>query len=589
MRGFLGLTGIVGLVCGLVAALATGCAEAHTLGSGWQPVHSDPPAFPVATRLAEVRPRVAVQPVGLGAIPYMADSACAGEQGRANDDTEHAVSNLPDVKFVYAYASDASNRYPQLASELQQDAKGMAQIVAGASGGTKAIRFDMGTPCGPQYLDVQVVRLHETTAQLVAQDSNTKLFNLVTGHELADAGVDTAPGHPRDWVVFVDDSFNGDSVGTSYYPGDSQPGPANFSNAGGRFALVWGFGDPPSGSSWTTFQNFLPGQEYERVHAPLHELFHALGAVVNDARFSSGHGHCTDEWDLMCYSDYPGVTTTTACTGDTDGSQITYEDNILDCNNDTYFKPAGQLLGASNQPVWNTYDSVFLCPLDRCTNAAPTAAISASPSAAVVGQAVQLSAAASSDDHGVAGYRWDLDGDGSFEADTGGAAVTTVAFDAAGRHTVAVQVTDGDGISRRAETTVDVAARGAPGPAGPGAGAPTLVALKLSPSRFRATTGTTVTFVLSRAARVTFRAERATGGRRAGGRCVKPTRGNRRAKRCTRYVAVRGSSSLAGKAGANKTRFRGRTRGRKLAPGTYRLVATPAGGAAKRARFSITR
>jgi hypothetical protein len=595
MRVISRVTSTAGVLCALVGALAPACAEGHT--GGWQPVHSDPPPFPSVARLAQPRATVS-----LGSIPYMADSACTGDQGLATDDTADAVSNLPDVKFVYAYASDSTNRYPQLASEFQQNAKGMAQIVAGAPGSAKAIRFDMGTPCGPQYIDVQVVRLSETSAQLRAQDSNTKLFNLVTAHELADAGVDVKPDHPRDWVVYVDDSYNGDSVGTSFYPGDAQPGAANFSNAGGRFALVWGFGDPGPGDSWTTFQNFLPGQEYERVHAPLHELFHALGAVVNDAKFTSGHGHCTDEWDLMCYSDYPGVTTTTACTGDGDGSQITYRDNILDCNQDTYFQPSGGLLGASGQPVWNTYDSVFLCSLDHCANAPPSVAISASPKSTAVGRPVELSAAGSSDDHGISGYRWDLDGNGSFESDTGSMPTASATFGSPGGRTVAVQVTDSDGIARTAHTAIEVSS--AAGPSAPGASL--LTVLRLSPKRFRAAragggfsgfsgfraagkTGTSVSFALTRAARVSFRAERASSGRRAGTRCVKPTRANRRAKPCKRYLPVSGSSGLAGRAGANRGHFSGRLGARKLAPGTYRLVATPAGGASRRAPFTIRR
>src|SRR3712207_8475393 len=32
----------------------------------------------------------------------------------------------------------------------------------------RAIRFDMGTSCGPQYLDITEVRLPQTTAQLTA-------------------------------------------------------------------------------------------------------------------------------------------------------------------------------------------------------------------------------------------------------------------------------------------------------------------------------------------------------------------------------------------------------------------------------------
>jgi len=57
-------------------------------------------------------------------------------------------------------------------------------------------------------------------------------------------------------------------------------------------------------------------------------------------------------------------------------------------------------------------------------------------------------------------------------------------------------------------------------------------------------------------------------------------------------VTLRGSFTHKGKAGANKFKFRGRLRGRKLRPGRYRLraVATDAAknnSSVKRKRFRI--
>jgi DNA-binding beta-propeller fold protein YncE len=106
--------------------------------------------------------------------------------------------------------------------------------------------------------------------------------------------------------------------------------------------------------------------------------------------------------------------------------------------------------------------------------------------------------------------------------------------------------------------------------------------------------GTTIRFTLSEAAKVTFKIEKATGGRKVKGRCVKPSRKNRRAKRCTRYVALKGAATDVGVAGHNRAKFSGRWRGSKLAPGRYRLVATArdaAGNLAKpkRVAFRIVR
>jgi DNA-binding beta-propeller fold protein YncE len=132
---------------------------------------------------------------------------------------------------------------------------------------------------------------------------------------------------------------------------------------------------------------------------------------------------------------------------------------------------------------------------------------------------------------------------------------------------------------------------------------PLLSALSFSPARFRAAgsgpsisarVGTKVSYSLSEPAAVSFKVERALPGRRAGKRCVKPRRSNRRAKRCTRYVTQRGGFAHQGAAGKNSFTFRGRLRGRKLAPGKYRLRAVAADSAAnkslaERSSFRIVR
>ena len=107
-----------------------------------------------------------------------------------------------------------------------------------------------------------------------------------------------------------------------------------------------------------------------------------------------------------------------------------------------------------------------------------------------------------------------------------------------------------------------------------------------------ASQGTVVSYSLSEPAQVAFTVERAAPGRRAKGGCRKPSARNRRGKRCTRFVRVTGSFTHSGGTGANRFRFTGRVAGRKLVPGSYRLVATatdPAGNRSspKRAAFKI--
>jgi hypothetical protein len=106
--------------------------------------------------------------------------------------------------------------------------------------------------------------------------------------------------------------------------------------------------------------------------------------------------------------------------------------------------------------------------------------------------------------------------------------------------------------------------------------------------------GTKVTFTLNQAASTRFTVKQARPGRRASrGRCVAPTRRNRTARRCTRFVTLRGGFTRTGNVGTNTFRFMGRIAGKRLKPGRYKLVATPtANGQAGRpvsAAFRIIR
>ncbi len=105
--------------------------------------------------------------------------------------------------------------------------------------------------------------------------------------------------------------------------------------------------------------------------------------------------------------------------------------------------------------------------------------------------------------------------------------------------------------------------------------------------------GTTFRYTLSEAARVTFRIERVTRGRRVRGRCRKETPANRTRRACKRFVRA-GSFAAAAKAGRNRKKFSGRIRRRALPPARYRatLVATDAAGGAsapRRLAFRIVR
>jgi hypothetical protein len=87
----------------------------------------------------------------------------------------------------------------------------------------------------------------------------------------------------------------------------------------------------------------------------------------------------------------------------------------------------------------------------------PTAVINAAPNPALAGTTVTADGTASGDAEGaIADYAWDLDGDGSYERDTGAAASTTVSFGQPGSYTLGLRVTDGAGKTSTATTQLRV-------------------------------------------------------------------------------------------------------------------------------------
>ena len=76
------------------------------------------------------------------------------------DDRAHAVfGRLPTIKVIYAYPAGRASRFRHFARLLQANVSGLAAFLGGQSGYRKTVRFDMGTSCGPQYVDIQLLRL----------------------------------------------------------------------------------------------------------------------------------------------------------------------------------------------------------------------------------------------------------------------------------------------------------------------------------------------------------------------------------------------------------------------------------------------
>jgi hypothetical protein len=240
--------------------------------------------------------------------------------------------------------------------------------------------------------------------------------------------------------------------------------------------------------------------------------------------------------------------------------------------------------------TWLRYAGAEYIPQVRVYDAGPPQLRSvAMPVAGVAGQPSAFSASAF-DVWSPTSLAWTF-GDGTTSPD--GASSHTYAEP--GTYDVAVTATDAAGNTSTDARKISIAA--AP------IALPVLSGLRLSRKRFRpAKSGgsvaavkrrTTVTYSLNAAARVIFRVQRRSSGRRVGGKCVRVTPGNRTRKTCTRFVARKGSFGVDSLAGPNRFRFTGRLRSRKLRPGRHRLVARPQNGAGRgavaHAAFRIVR
>jgi hypothetical protein len=141
---------------------------------------------------------------------------------------------------------------------------------------------------------------------------------------------------------------------------------------------------------------------------------------------------------------------------------------------------------------------------------------------------------------------------------------------------------------------------GQPGQDGSDRLAPRISGLRLSSRSFRSVprrgrrAGANLSLTLSEAASAEVRVYRRVTGRRVGGRCVRTTRSNRRARTCLRDVRVRGSITKQLGAGSGTIRISGRVGGKRLATGRYKLVVVARDAAGNRATssgvtFRITR
>ncbi|CAN5866077.1 hypothetical protein BH10CHL1_BH10CHL1_03950 [soil metagenome] len=248
------------------------------------------------------------------------------------------------VQVMYVRTVDQADRYAEVVEKLRAIAAGVDAIYeasAQETDGHRHIQFVTNASC---EIDVLAVTL-PTDA--------TRDFVKITA--ALDAQGYNSPD--RKYLLFVDDNVY---CGIATAKRDSQPGLANANNQKVGYARIdrmcWG------------------------AMTAAHELTHTLGGVQNDAPHTTNGWHCTDEHDIMCYSDADNAPAMTIVCNDES------HEYRLDCNHDDYFH-TNPPLGTYLSTHWNVANSEYLSTLPT-----PTLPLAELPTDEIQGQSVAASA-----------------------------------------------------------------------------------------------------------------------------------------------------------------------------------------------------
>ncbi|QJY45121.1 pre-peptidase C-terminal domain-containing protein [Pseudonocardia broussonetiae] len=219
---------------------------------------------------------------------------------------------------LYVRASDVADGFAGALPQIRSVAGQADQIYsssAAATGGSRGIRFVHDSTCTVIVDNV-----------VVSPTGDDNIDNTIA--ELQSRGYNRSD---RKYMIFVDANV---ICGQGTIQTDDQAGQNNRNNQGPSY----GRNDR---GCWT-------GQ------VVAHELMHNLGGVQNTAPNASGGFHCTDEWDVLCYSDSPNFPAMrTVC------PDPALDTTRLDCGNDDYCHTAPQP-GSYLATRWNTANSTFL-------------------------------------------------------------------------------------------------------------------------------------------------------------------------------------------------------------------------------------
>jgi hypothetical protein len=315
-----------------------------------EPNHRDTPAELAAANIGRTLAIAHLASTTAPDLPEFLPTTWCGTTPATADDTSHAAfpSTQRQIKVVYAHPRDVAPRFAAWADSLQADVSRIEQFLALQTGGRRALRFDMGTSCGPQYVDIQDVALSNIRSYYVTPNDDTN-FDRVADDVHSAVGHDT-----RDVFVVGDGLTTPDTPpatedqgvwGIAEVSPDDKAGKANRSNLGGLVGMMLAPpGTTPDPVDW-------------QPTVMLHEITHNLGGVQHSAPHSTPNWHCWDGLDVMCYDD--GSTgsqpyTDTVC--DFIGGAIP---QTYDCGHDDYFDP-DPVPGSYIATHWNVYTSDFM-------------------------------------------------------------------------------------------------------------------------------------------------------------------------------------------------------------------------------------
>jgi hypothetical protein len=277
------------------------------------------------------------QPAGKRVAKLLPNAWC-GTETSSDDRVDEVDNGAFRYHAVYMLAADSPNRFADVSTTLQHDAFQASALLERSYG--RAIRFDLGTSCGPQYLDITVVRMSQTSTEMTALARKPSGPFAAVSQALDAAGFVTiqptdsredAAARTRNYIVWLDAPAPTGSCGQAAIYDDPSRSQDNLNNLAGKTAVV-----------------FRKGDGFCSSNAVRHEIGHNLGGLQPVAPHADGL-HCDDAYeDTMCYSSSPWVA---------HGKRGTF----FDYGNDDYWSLPGAPLG-----WWTVDESRFLCPDASC-------------------------------------------------------------------------------------------------------------------------------------------------------------------------------------------------------------------------------